>query len=125
MAQNINEIDRYISAYPKDAQVHLKQLRAIIKKSAPKADEIISYGMPAYKYKGVLAYFAGFKYHVGLYALGSPQREFKEELVNYKSGKGSIQFPLDKKLPIGLITKIIKFRVRENDIKFELKKKKK
>ena len=81
--------------------------------------------MPAYKYKGVLAYFAGYKNHIGLYALGSPQKEFKEELLKYKTGKGSIQFPLDKKLPIALITKIIKFRVKENDIKLELKSKKK
>ena len=100
-------------------------MRATIKKSAPDAEEIISYKMPAYKYKGVLAYFAGYKNHIGLYALGSPQKEFKEELLKYKTGKGSIQFPLDKKLPIGLITKIIKYRVKENDIKLELKSKKK
>lgn len=120
-----NEIDKYIATFPLQTQNHLKQMRATIKKAAPAADELISYKMPAYKYKGVLAYFAGFKNHIGLYALGSPQKQFKDELSMYKTGKGSIQFPLDKKLPIGLIAKIIKFRVKENDIKFELKNKKK
>ena len=123
--KKINEIDKYIATFPKETQVYLEQLRATIKKSAPDAEEIISYKMPAYKYKGVLAYFAGYKNHIGLYELGSPQKEFKEELLKYKTGKGSIQFPLDKKLPIGLITKIIKYRVKENDIKLELKSKKK
>ena len=123
--KKINEIDTYISSFPKETQTYLEQLRATIKKAAPHAEEIISYKMPAYKYKGVLAYVAGYKNHIGLYALGSPQKEFKEELLKYKTGKGSIQFPLDKKLPIALITKIIKFRVKENDIKHELKSKKK
>ena len=76
--KKINEIDKYIATFPKETQVYLEQLRATIKKSAPDAEEIISYKMPAYKYKGVLAYFAGYKNHIGLYALGSPQKEFKE-----------------------------------------------
>lgn len=81
----------------------------------PDAEESISYGMPAYKLNGkALVYFAAFKNHIGFYATPSGHSEFTMELSKYKQGKGSVQFPLDKPLPSGLITKIVKFRVKEN-----------
>lgn len=104
----------YISAAPKASQPKLRQLRATIKRAAPKAEEYISYGMPAYKQNGILVYFAGFKSHVGLYSTPKGNEAFKKELAGYKTGKGSIQFPLDAPLPLTLITKIVKFKIKEN-----------
>jgi uncharacterized protein YdhG (YjbR/CyaY superfamily) len=81
--------------------------------------------MPAYKYKGMLVYFAGYKNHIGLYPTASGVKVFEKELAKYKTSKGAIQFPLDKSLPLPLIKKIIKYRVKENEKKEELKLKKK
>lgn len=117
--------DTYISTFPKETQLVLEQLRATILKAAPTSEEIISYGMPAFRINGgMLVYFAGYKNHIGLYALPSGNAAFKKELSAYKIGKGSIQFPLGKKLPIALITKIVKFRVKENLEKKKMKKQK-
>ncbi len=104
----------YIASAPKAAQPKLRQLRTLIKKVAPKAEEYMSYGMPAYRQDGILVYFAGFKQHVGLYATPKGNEAFKKELTGYKTGKGSIQFPLDAPLPTALITKIVKFKIKEN-----------
>jgi uncharacterized protein YdhG (YjbR/CyaY superfamily) len=110
--------DEYIRSYPKDIQILLNQIRATIKKSAPEAVESISYGMPAYKLNGKpLVYFAAFKNHIGFYALPTGHAEFKVELARYKQGKGSAQFPIDEPMPLDLITKIVKFRVKENSAK--------
>lgn len=118
--------DQYIASFPKETQILLEKMRATILKSAPSAEEIISYGMPAFKINGaMLMYFAGYKNHIGLYALPSGNAAFKKELAAYKIGKGSIQFPLDKKLPLVLITKIVKFRVKENLEKEKAKNKSK
>lgn len=117
--------DTYIGTFPKETQLVLEQMRATILKAAPGAEEIISYGMPAFRINGgMLMYFAGYKNHIGLYALPSGNAAFKKELSAYKMGKGSIQFPLDKKLPLALITKIVKFRVQENLEKVKSKAKK-
>lgn len=116
-----NDIDKYIAGFPEITQKHLKQLRTTVIKAAPMADEVLSYRMPAYKYNGILLYFAAFKHHIGFYPLTTAIAKFKKELSIYKGAKGSVQFPLDKPLPIGLITKIVKFRVKEN---LEKKKKK-
>ena len=117
--------ESYISTFPKETQLVLEQMRTTILKAAPGAEEVISYGMPAFKINGsMLVYFAGYKNHIGLYALPSGNAAFKKELSAYKMGKGSIQFPLDKKLPIALIAKIVKFRVQENLEKVMSKKKK-
>lgn len=97
-------------------------MRTLIKKAAPKAEELISYKMPAYKYYGVLVYFAGYKNHCGFYAAPTGHATFKKELKVYKTGKGSVQFPHDQPLPTALITKIVKFRVKENAEKAKLKK---
>ena len=99
---------------PLSTQKILKQVRATIKKAAPKAEETISYGMPAFTLNGHLVYFAGYKSHIGLYALPSGHAAFKKELAKYKQGKGSVQFPIDEPMPLSLITKIVKFRVKEN-----------
>ena len=115
-------VNEYIATFPKEVQQLLNQLRKTIKAAAPKADEVISYAMPGYKYYGMLVYFAGYKNHIGFYGTPTAHESFKKELAIYKSGKGSVQFPLDKPLPVKLITKIIKFRVQQNIEKEKLKK---
>lgn len=108
-------IDEYIALQPKEVQTKLKQLRKIIKSTAPKAEETISYGMPAFKLNGKgLVYFAAFKSHIGFYPFPSGVKKFNEETKAYKTSKGAIQFPLNKPLPKTLIKKIVKFRVQEN-----------
>ena len=98
-------------------------MRKAIKTTAPKAEESISYGMPAYKYLGKpLVYYGAFEKHIGFYATPTGHKTFKKELAIYKSGKGSVQFPIDKKLPLKLIERIIKFRVKENEVKAIAKK---
>lgn len=106
-------IDDYIAGFPKDIQTILKQIRETIRKTAPLAEETISYNMPAFKMKKVLVYFAAYKNHLGFYALPSGNKAFQKELSKYKTGKGSIQFPLNKKIPFDLIKKIVKFRLKE------------
>ncbi len=108
-------IDEYIASFPEDTQQVLEQVRSLIKKAAPEAEETISYAMPAFKLgKVTLVYFAAFKNHIGFYALPSANETLKQELSAYKTGKGSIQFPLDKPMPGDLISKIVKLRVQEN-----------
>ncbi|MBI3125914.1 MAG: DUF1801 domain-containing protein [Ignavibacteriales bacterium] len=92
----------------------LESLRQTIRKAAPKAEEVVSYQMPAFKQNSVLVYFAAFKNHIGFYPTSSGIAAFKEEISKYKNSKGAVQFPLDKKLPLGLVTKIVKFRVKED-----------
>ncbi len=107
-------IEEYISQYPEDIQKILQQIRAAIKKAAPKSVEVISYGMPAFKMNKVLVYFAVSKNHIGFYPTPNPINVFSKELEGYKTSKGAIQFPLDKKIPLTLIFKITKFRVKED-----------
>ena len=110
-----DNIDAYIAGFPKDTQKILEQIRATIKKAAPDAEETISYAMPTFKLKGsALIYFAGYKNHISLYPAPRGNEAFKEELSAYKGGKGTVQFPLNKPMPFDLITKIVKFRVKEN-----------
>jgi uncharacterized protein YdhG (YjbR/CyaY superfamily) len=112
-------VDLYISQFPTATQAQLEALRNIIIGALPKtAEEVISYKMPAYKYKQVLVYFAGYKNHIGFYPTGKPIQVFAEELTKYKTSKGAIQFAIDKKLPATLIKKIVKYRlnaVLQND----------
>ena len=118
-------VDEYIVASIKEAQPLLKQIRKAIKAAAPKAEESISYGMAAYKYMGrPLVYFAGYENHIGFYATPTGHEAFKKDLSIYKTGKGSVQFPIDEKLPLSLIDKIVKYRVKENEEKAAVKKKK-
>lgn len=118
-------IDEYIEGFPPDVRIKLETLRATIKRAAPMAKEKISYQMPAFELKGILVYFAAFSQHIGFYPGASGVASFKDELDNYKNGKGSIQFPIDKPLPLDLVTRIVTFRVHENLLKAELKSKKK
>jgi uncharacterized protein YdhG (YjbR/CyaY superfamily) len=110
----VSTIDEYIETFSNDKQLVLKQIRNLIHKTSPFAEESISYAMPAFKLdEKPLVYFACFKNHIGLYALPSSNKAFNEELSKYNYGKGSIQFPLDKPMPLTLITKIIKYRMKE------------
>jgi uncharacterized protein YdhG (YjbR/CyaY superfamily) len=115
--------DEYKSSFPLETQKILEQLRATIIKAAPEADEVISYGMPLFRYNGRLLYFAAFKNHIGLYPMVTGIEAFKTKLSAFKWAKGSIQFPLQKPLPLELITDIVKFRVNENLEKPKPKKK--
>lgn len=107
-------VDEYIASFPKETQVILQQVRTCILKAAPKAEEVIAYGMPGYKLNGPLVYFAGYKGHIGFYATPSGHDAFQKELSKYKMGKGSVQFPIEEKIPLTLITKMVKYRVKEN-----------
>lgn len=112
--QKAKTISEYIKAQPKDVAGRLETINKIIKKLSPKAVETISYGMPAYKLDGkVLIYYASHKNHIGLYPFPATLSKFKKDTEKYKTAKGSIQFQNDEKLPIGLITKIVKYRVAE------------
>lgn len=114
MKMTFENIDSYIASFPGETQKLLQQVRATVKKAASKAEEKISYGMPAFALNGNLVYFAAFKNHIGFYALPTGHAAFKKELSVYKSEKGSVQFPLDEPLPLALISKLVKFRVKEN-----------
>ena len=115
MQADVKNIDDYILTFPPGTQKMLEEIRAAIRKAAPDATETISYQMPAFKLKGRnLVYFAGYKNHIGFYPVPSGMEAFKKELSSYKQGKGSVQFPLDKPLPLDLINEIVKFRVMEN-----------
>lgn len=124
MNTQITTADEYIASFPKEVQQLMEQVRATIKQAAPEAQESISYGMPAYKTNGKsLVYFAAFKNHIGFYATPTGHSEFAEELSKYKQGKGSVQFPLNKPIPLELISRIVKFRVEENMKKALISKK--
>src|SRR6059058_3497575 len=108
-------IDEYIEAFPKDVQGILQRIRKTIRKAAPEAVETISYQMPTFKLNGKgLVCFAAFKNHIGFYPIPSGIEAFKKELSEYKLGKGSVQFPIDKPIPYDLVRRIVRFRAREN-----------
>jgi uncharacterized protein YdhG (YjbR/CyaY superfamily) len=110
-------IDEYIEACPYEVQPKLKELRLTVKKLAPEAKEKISYGMPSFSLNGTLLYFAAHTNHIGLYPYPSAISAFSKDLTQYHTAKGSIQFPLDKDLPMDLISRIIDFRVKEKRAK--------
>lgn len=107
-------IAEYISFFPADIQDILEELRATIQNAAPEAEETISYQMPTFRLKGNLVHFAAYKNHIGFYPAPSGIDAFKQELSVYKWAKGSVQFPINKPLPLTLVTKIVRFRVNEN-----------
>lgn len=117
-------VDEYIDTFSPATTKILQQVRKTIKEAAPKAEEVISYNMPAYKQDGMLVYFAAYDKHIGFYPTPGGIAAFKKELSVYKSAKGSVQFPIDEPMPLALITKIVKFRVKENMEKAITKKKK-
>ncbi|SCY80916.1 iron chaperone [Flavobacterium caeni] len=116
-------IDEYLSGFPPPTQTILMQIREAVQKAAPRATEKISYGIPTFYLYGNLVHFAAFKNHIGFYALPSGNEAFREELAAYPMGKGSIQFPIDRPMPLALIEKIVRFRVAENTEKKNQKKK--
>jgi uncharacterized protein YdhG (YjbR/CyaY superfamily) len=107
-------IDEYICDFPKDIQGILKALRQAIRESAPKAEETISYQMPAFRLNGILVYFAAFRDHISFFPGSSGVAAFKKELSQYEISKGTIRFPLDKPIPLDLVKEIVKYRVKEN-----------
>lgn len=113
--KNVKGVDEYIANAPKELQEKLKELRAAIRSAVPDAAEKISYGMPYFGYKGRLVYFALAKKHLGLYIPPPVIEEHQKELKDYVTAKSTVQFPLDKKLPIRLIKKLVKARVKQND----------
>ena len=107
-------VDSYIKYFPSPVRIMLSQIRKVIREAAPDAEEIISYGMPAYRLEGNLVYFAAFKNHIGFFPTASGIRKFEKELGKFKHSKGTVQFPLDMPIPVALVKKIVKFRVKEN-----------
>ena len=108
------DVDDYIASYPGPIRKKLLQMRDIIRTLAPDAEEKISYRLPAYFLSGPLVYFGAFSKHIGFYPTSSGIAAFEKELSEYKHSKGAVQFPMDKPLPVGLIKKIVRFRVKEN-----------
>lgn len=113
-SNHAGNIDEYIAGFPKDIQKLLEEMRAAIKKAAPEAEEAIKYAMPTFTLNGNLVHFAAFKNHIGFYPAPAGIEEFRKELSAYKGSKGAIQFPLDAPLPLALISRIVKFRVKKN-----------
>ena len=107
-------VDEYLSTLPQQAKAMLQELRKTIRKAAPQAEELISYNMPAFKLQGMLVWYAAYKEHIGFYPRPSAIEAFKKELSVYKGAKGSIQFPIDKPIPLNLVSKIVKYRLKEN-----------
>ena len=119
-------MDEYIAGFPKEVQEILEKIRTTIRKAAPDAEETISYLIPTFTLKGkYLIYFAAYKKHIGVYPVPAGDAKLNEELSVYQMGKGTLQFPLDKPIPLDLITKIVKLRVKENLAKAEAKAKNK
>ena len=116
-------VDEYLSALPANTKLILKEVRKTIKQAAPQAEELISYNIPAFTLHGRLVYYAAFKNHIGFYPVSSAIKTFQKELSDYKTSKGAIQFPIERPIPFGVITKIVKFRVQENLEKAKAKKK--
>jgi uncharacterized protein YdhG (YjbR/CyaY superfamily) len=118
-----NSVDEYISSFSGIKREILEKLRLVIKKSAPEAEEVISYQMPAYQYKGPLVYFAAHKNHIGFYPTSSPIIAFKDELLEYEQSKGAIKFPFDKPIPYKLVEDMVKYKLAENKTKEKKKSK--
>lgn len=117
-------IDDYIADFPPDVQVILEKMRATIKKAAPDAEEAIKYRLPTFVLSGNLVHFGAFKKHIGFYATPTGNKQFRDELSVYEGAKGSVQFPFDKPIPFGLVSKMVKFRVKENLARSAAKRKK-
>jgi uncharacterized protein YdhG (YjbR/CyaY superfamily) len=114
MASKPASVEEYIASFPEEIQLLLEQMRRTIKKAAPKAEEMISYNMPLYKLNGMLVSFAAWKTHIGLYPTPGLAGTLKKQLAPFEGAKSTLRFPLDKKLPLSLIAKAVKLRVKEN-----------
>lgn len=122
---NVETIDAYIKQFPEDVQEKLAQMREVIRNAAPKAEEAMKYAIPTFVQEGNLVHFAAFKNHIGFYPAPSALVEFKKELSRYKGSKGAVQFPLDQPLPLALVKRIVKYRIKENLVRAKIKQKKK
>ena len=120
-----NSIDQYIAGLPRDVQERLRRIRAIITNAGPDPQETIKYQIPTFVLGENLVHFAAFQKHIGFYPTPSAIQAFARELTDYPSGKGSVQFPLDKPVPFALIQRMVEFRVREAREKLRAKKRKK
>lgn len=118
------DIDGYIAAFPTDVRASLQKLRQTIRKAAPGATEKISYQIPTFALEGNLVHFAAYQKHLGFYPGASAIREFEDQLGGYEVAKGTVQFPLGKPVPAGLVARMVKFRLRENLARAALKKRK-
>ena len=117
-------IDEYIAGFSHDVQEILEKIRLTIRRAAPDAEETIKYQMPTFTLKGNLVHFGAFKEHIGFYPTPTGTEKFRDELAVYAGAKGSVRFPLDKPIPFDLISRIVKFRVKENLQRAEAKRKK-
>ncbi len=113
----VETIDEYISQFPEDIQITLEKIRKNIHEAVPEASEKISYGMPTFYLNGNLVHFAAFKKHIGFYPTASGIEKFKDKLKDYKTSKGTVQFPFNTEIPYDLIKEIVDFRVGENTSK--------
>lgn len=111
--QRAKDVSEYIKRAPKEAQQKLGAMRDCIRKAAPGATESLKYAIPAFSYKRMLLAYAAFEHHIGFYPTASPVKAFAKELSKYHTAKGSVQFPMEESLPLPLISKITKFRVKE------------
>lgn len=110
-------IEEYMAEFPAEVRIQLEKVWAAVKGAAPKAENAISYGIPTLKMNGNLVHFAAFKNHIGFFPTSSGIRNFKTELARYECSKGTVRFPIGKPMPLSLIRKIVKFRVKENELK--------
>jgi len=115
------DVDSYIAAAPKEMRGKLKEIRKVIRETAPEAVEKISYRIPYYSYKGRLAYFAFAKKHIGLYAMLGAMKKHESKVNKYRTGKATLQFPLDKNIPISLIKLLVKTQMKINEGKNKFK----
>ena len=116
-------VDEYIAGFPKNVQSLLQEMRAVIHKAAPAARETIKYGIPTFVLNGNLVSIAGYRNHVSLYPAPRAVPEFKEALSKFKGPKSTVQFPLDQPLPLGLVSRIVKFLVKRSEERLQTKKK--
>lgn len=108
-------VEEYLSVLPKKSRQILEKLRKAIKQAAPEAEEVISYNMPAFRYHGIVVYYAAHKEHIGFYPADTHVIEqFRDDLKGYETSKGTIKFPLDKPIPLDLVKRIVEFRVKQN-----------
>lgn len=119
-SRKFKTVDEYISSFP-EFRNKLEEIRAIIKEAAPRAEELISYNMPGYKLNGMLVFFAANKAHLGFYPGTSKIEGFEKELAKYNGTKASIHFPFDAPLPTKLISRIVKYRIKENEANAKIK----
>lgn len=119
------DVDSYVAGFPRPVQVRLKKVRATIRANAPKADEVISYRIPAYRQHGMLVYFAGFKEHIGFFPPVRGDARLAKACSRYAGPKGNLRFSHDEPLPLGLIARIVRLKVRQDGAKAAAKKKRK